>query len=275
MSHNCRNLIFSLTTGRSGTAFLAELLRANLLDAEIYHERTGFDLFGVETPDLSHLTLFNSQGNVPKVKAFWSEKFSRICETDLRYYVETSHILMKAGLVENIGQISGDYTVHFIVLTRSIVDTMVSYRCRMDFVNRGNMWLWYLDPQYPRKIVDFRPFSALGWEGVALWYICEIRTRTEYYRLLLADEYGIQFHEIELEQLNHPDEVSRLLRGLGQDSAAEVTIPPPANQNAAVRGKDDYRLSIQRLVEEGVDFNPRTIAEEFFRSGRRLGEPTQ
>ncbi|HET9764809.1 MAG TPA: hypothetical protein VFR50_14905 [Casimicrobiaceae bacterium] len=70
-----KQFVFTLTTGRSGTQYLAELLRQNLPDAECYHEICGWDRFGVDTPDLSHMTLFNSQGNVESVQAFTIASF--------------------------------------------------------------------------------------------------------------------------------------------------------------------------------------------------------
>jgi hypothetical protein len=83
------NFVFTMTTGRSGTLYPAQLLAQNLPDAECYHEIVGWDRFGVDTPDLSHMTLFNSQGNVEKVQAFWRSKLARIAATPRQLYVET------------------------------------------------------------------------------------------------------------------------------------------------------------------------------------------
>ena len=48
--------------GRTGTAYLTKLLRANCPGlAECHHERTGFDRMGVQNPDASTFMLFNSQ----------------------------------------------------------------------------------------------------------------------------------------------------------------------------------------------------------------------
>src|SRR6266849_1968222 len=97
-----KHFVFTMTTGRSGTAYLAGLLAANLPDVESHHELLGWDQFGVNTPDLSHMTLFNSQGNIETVRSFWRQKLARIAAAPSRFYVETSHLLMKAGLVENL-----------------------------------------------------------------------------------------------------------------------------------------------------------------------------
>lgn len=267
-----RHFIFTLTAGRTGTAFLADFLRANMNDAEVHHERFGFDLFGVETPDLSHFTLFNSQGNVPKVQEFWKQKLRRILDVGAACYAETSHVLMKAGLVENIEPLLDAGTVHLVNLTRDIVDTIASYRRRMDFVNRGNMWLWYLDPGYPRTIVDFQAFESMGWEGICYWYICEVRTRAEYYRLLLEDEARVCVHDVQLEQLNRVEGASALLSALGQVRPTEdITIPPPANESPrVVKGLHEYRESVAQKFSH-VQFDPRVLAAEYYERGGRLG----
>src|ERR1700745_4297658 len=98
-----QQFVFTMTTGRSGTRYLADLLAQNLPDAECRHEFSGWGHFGVDTPDLSHMTLFNSEGNVEKVQAFWRAKLRRIAATPKPFYVETSHVLMKAGLGVDCG----------------------------------------------------------------------------------------------------------------------------------------------------------------------------
>ncbi len=39
---------------------------------------------------------------------------------------------------------------------------------------------------YPLNLVDPRRLVRFGIDGTCLWYLCEIATRTEYYKLLLA-----------------------------------------------------------------------------------------
>src|SRR6266496_972386 len=168
------DFVFTMTTGRSGTLYLAQVLQQNLPDAECYHEIVGWDRFGVDTPDVSHMTLFNAQGNVEKVQAFWRAKLARTAATPKRFYVETSHLLMKAGLIDNIAPLTAKGTVHLIALERDIFSTILSFRRRLDFVNKGNWWMWYLDPDYPRNLVPSRELADVGINGLCLWYILEI-----------------------------------------------------------------------------------------------------
>lgn len=225
--------IFTLTAGRTGTAYLAELLRCNMADIAAHHEILSYKSFGVDTPDISHMHAFNAFGNTEEVRAFWQRKWQRIQATGARTYAETSHVLMKAGMVENLATLAQEHEVHFIHLTRNFYPTLVSYHHRHDFTNMGNQWLWYLDPNYPRNKVDATPFRALGIHGVRLWYLCEINVRAHYYRLKYAHAPHLHFHHATLESLNDPEAVAALLAELGAPKpAGEVIIPPKKNENA-------------------------------------------
>ena len=189
-----------------------------------------------------------------------------------RYYVETSHILMKAGLVENLRRLLKAGVVDLIVLKRDMLDTVISYRNRFDFLNKGNMWLWYLDPDYPRKIVDASAIQKLGWNGICLWYICEMSARAEYYRLLLEDEPQINFHDVRLEDLSEPAAVADLLGRLGAPRKTDkIVLPPPANVSARRIQWPQEEMRQLRSAIDTMAFDPSALASEFIESGRRLG----
>jgi hypothetical protein len=225
-----KQFVFTMTTGRSGTKFLASLLRENLPDAECHHEIHGWDRFGVDTPDLSHMTLFNSQGNVAKVRAFWESKLGRIAATQHRYYVETSHLLMKGGLVENLAPLTAAGIVHLIALERDPYATILSFRNRFDFLDKANGWLWYLDPDYPRNLVPSQYLVAEGVNGLCFWYILEVRARAARYEALLAHHPRIVFHRFSLEEIRHAQGAARLLRALGASvEPSLLRLPGPEN----------------------------------------------
>ena len=117
MGQTDRKFIYTMTQGRTGTHFLTSLLAKNIAGATVHHEILGWDKFGVDTPDVSHMTLFNSKGNVRKVKTFWKQKLKRTIETETQWYAETSHLLMKAGLVENMPPLLEHGEVHFICIS--------------------------------------------------------------------------------------------------------------------------------------------------------------
>jgi hypothetical protein len=258
-----RNFVFTLTTGRSGTRYLATLLRQNLPDAECHHEIHGWDRFGVDTPDVSHMTLFNSQGNVEKVRAFWRSKLQRIAATPRRFYVETSHLLMKAGLVENLAPLTGEGTVHLIALERDPYATIVSFRNRFDFLGKASCWLWYLDPDYPRNLVPSQALVGHSLNGLCLWYILEVRARIARYEKLLSGEPRIVFHRVSLEELRSTQGVARLLQALGVAAhPANVRIPAPENVGRfLVKIDSAEQAEIRRLIAS-AETNPPAVASE-------------
>src|SRR5262249_32033815 len=153
-------------------------------------------------PDISHLHAFNARGNTPEVQDFWRRKLARIEASDRPVYAETSHVLMKAGLVENMAELAARHEVHFVILERDIVPTLISYRNRFDFTNYGNLWMWYLDPAYPRNRVEAAPFLKYGVIGMRLWYIYEIRSRAAHYKNTYSAQPNLHFHQTDIAALN-------------------------------------------------------------------------
>ena len=224
-----------MTPGRTGTGYLVALLSGNAGPADqvaVHHEFLGFDDFGRETPEMSRFTGFNCHGNTSAVRGFWEQKLGRISATPGSHYVETSHLLMKAGLAENIDLLTAAGTVHFVVLSRDPTATVRSYRRRGDFVKRINLRLWYLDPDYPRNIVKASAAMATDMDGVCLWYICEVMTRAAYYRHILAGNDRVVFHDAALESLADPETVNTLLDGLHMPRAtANLAMPRKVNES--------------------------------------------
>jgi hypothetical protein len=267
-----KNFLFTMTTGRSGTQYLTELLRQNLPDAECHHEILGWDRFGVDMPDLSHMMLFNAQGNVAKVQEFWRQKLARIATTPKRFYVETSHMLMKAGLIENLAPLTDIGRVHLVILERDPFATIMSFLNRSDFASHGNQWIWYLDPRYPKNIVNGLPAMERGGiSGVCLWYIAEIRVRAAYYAKLLAGQRNVVVHRFTLEELRGREGAARMLDALGASvPPEEVVVPPPQNENidkAALGAAEEASL---RDLIASMPFNAERIAEETVNRGFRF-----
>ncbi len=261
---------FTITTGRSGTTFLTNLLKANMDDAVVHHERLGFQSFGKNTPDASHFTLFNSVGNVAEVESFWNQKFARDRQVPNEWYIETSHFLAKAGLMENLNKLKPHVDeVHIILQYRDTFKTLWSFVNRFDFFNLGFTWLFALDVRYPNVIVNSKPFMQHGMFGHALWYIIEMRCRAEYYRQLYADDPKIHFHSIDLEDLvQQQGALSLLLRLTGQDMT-KCNIPAKTNET-----KREYMGTRERemclMLVNRFQFDPVTISKDFIKQGQRL-----
>lgn len=262
--------VFTVTTGRSGTVWLADLLRRNLRDAAVFHERVGWNCFGVVTPDLSDFTTFNNAGNTPKVRDFWRRKFALDRAGPRRVHAEASHLLAKAGLLENLDLLTeGGATIEVILLRRDVLATVWSFHNRFDFVNNGLAWAFYLDAAWPNVIVDGRPFREFHAPGRALWYVIEMRARAAYYRQLMEGTPGIRFHAADLERLVEPAGAEALLRAMGFAQSPSVDCPPPRNEGGASFFGEEDRANLARLVARFA-FDEEDLARRFIASGRRL-----
>jgi hypothetical protein len=252
--------IFTITPGRSGTAYLAELLRQNVSDTEVHHERTGYQNFGVLTPDLSHFTLFNSVGNVAAVRAFWERKLGGLRYGETAHYAETSHLLAKAGLIENLSLLGPEADIHLVNLRRDLDPLVWSFGNRMDFINHGFTWAFTLDPDYPRNIADPRTLARFGVLGKCLWYAIEMQARGEFYRRLVADIPNVTFHDVDLEDIIAPSGAEALLTALGVATAGAPTIPDKLNAGVlALLGPEDRKVLDTMLAR--LAFDPADMAD--------------
>lgn len=267
-----QRFVFTITTGRSGTAYLADLLGSNLENAAVFHERTGWLNFGVVTPDLSDFTVFNSIGNAPKVQAFWKRKLERDLAGPKPVHAEASHLLAKAGLMENLGILTGQGAkVEIIVLQRDVLATLWSFYNRFDFVNNGLAWAFYLDIAYPNIIVESAPFRPHGVAGRALWYIIEMRVRAAYYRHLMAEEAGVRFHKADLKQIAEQQGAQALFDAMGLSPSRAVACPPPRNETTKNFFGDKEKQALAALVGRFA-FDEEELALAYLRSGRRLAQ---
>ena len=148
MKKACPDTIFTLSAGRTGTAWLSEFLAVNL-NCEALHEPLGIDDFGNRMPDIKIMRSFNENGNNALVKDFWKRKFSMLTSN---IHIETNHTLGKCGLIENISRSKLAEKSRIIILKRDIVRQCASYVVRHDFVHITTAWQWYLHPSYQKNL---------------------------------------------------------------------------------------------------------------------------
>lgn len=242
-------LVFTLSAGRTGTGFLAELFRRNLPEATVLHEQLGWRAFGEQTPDVSHLVRFNNEGFSRYVAAFWDRKLAAILASGSDTYVETSHVLMKAGLVEALLRLPEEHDIHLISQSRAFLPTLLSYGQRFDFINLGNRYLWYLDPSYRCNLVNPAPLVEHGVMGIRLWYLLEIEARAAWYRGRVADRSNIHVHRTELETVTTPAGSQVLVRAVAGD---ERTVLVPQKVNATPPGVN-VAPGVQQRLQGLVD----------------------
>lgn len=258
-----QKFIFTITAGRTGTAWLSKFIELNSLYESI-HEPLGINDFGSSMPDVKTMRSFNDIGLNDNVIHFWNKKFDAL--NDIKYYAESNHTLSKCGLIEFMDQFTEIQKNASIVILkrRSRINQAVSYLTRNDFLHVTLHWQWYLSYKYKRKIINSAPFLEHGLIGMIYWYIYEMESRQEYYKTLFGERFN--FIDATLEDIVTPEGARTL--GSSLSFGQELDLPPPKNAN---------KLSPSfEMIKRATDFdsmcqiNPKDIAEEFIKSGDRL-----
>ena len=253
---------FTITAGRTGTAWLSDFLTLNL-QTKALHEAIGIDDIGTRTPDIRTMRNFNHFGNNELVKSFWAQKLGGLTG---EIYAETNHTLSKCGLIENISSTPLAMNTTIICLRRDLVKQCVSYMTRYDFYNYTTMWQWYLDPRCRLKIVNPAPFSRFGTLGSALWYSFEMLARQEYYVQKYAK--NLRFVDASLEEITSRDGAEKFLSALGVQKF--LGLPAPRNESTSAAPKElvdvvsravksfdaDISSLVKHAISEGFTFEP-------------------
>jgi len=259
--HN--HFIFTITAGRTGTAWLASFIRENLKIPTI-HEPLDIDDFGNQMPDIRVMRSFNNRGMDEVTRSFWARKFDKLKELD--NYCETNHTLAKCGLVEALAEMELDRKISFICVRRNWIDQCASYLTRYDFDNITLIWQWYLSHDYPRKIVNPDILLKMAPFGGVLWYIAEIEARQSYYRQLFGDRFN--FIDCDLETLTTEAGAAELLSRLGYPDSSPI-LPQRKNANQPVGELDKIKQKLAKVINN-INFDADAIADNFIRSGHRL-----
>ncbi|GGB92497.1 hypothetical protein GCM10011494_08590 [Novosphingobium endophyticum] len=254
--------IFTLTGGRTGTAWLAHFLGASL-DVQAVHEWLRIDDFGLRMPDIKIMRSFNERGNDALVQSFWKGKLDEIAPMPL--YIETNHTLGKCGLVENLAGSPLAAATALIVLRRDLVTQCKSYIARGDFLNITINWQWYLHTSYKNAIINPAPFLQMGQVGLAIWYTYEMDVRQHYYVAKYADR--LRLIEARLEQITSEPGARALLDALGF-ADRPVRIPPPSNTGG--RKLDAQTAAHVEQFMGRIDYNPEALLRAYASDGRSL-----
>lgn len=262
MSSN--KLIFTITAGRTGTAWLSKFIAINS-QFESVHEPLRIEDFGSMMPDIKIMRTFNDIGMTNGVKDFWTRKFEIL--SNVKYYSEVNHTLSKCGLIEFMDQYTDlKKNVSILLLKReNRVKHAVSYLTRNDFLHITLQWQWYLSFRYRRKLIQSNSFAAHGNVGLIFWYIYEMEARQEYYKELYKDRFN--FIDVTLEQIVKKDGAKNLASSLGFPQ--DIILPPPNNENK--REPSNEMTDLAANFDSICQIDPKEIAEEFIKSGDRLG----
>jgi hypothetical protein len=252
--------LFTLTAGRTGTAWLAEFLRANL-GAPAIHEPLAIDDFGTNMPDIRTMRAFNDRGLDDIVRAFWTRKLAAIAAQPA--YVETNHTLAKCGLIESLATSDLRHRTKVVILTRDKAAQAISHLVRADFDHATIEWQWYLSPGYRNLIVSPKAFSSLGALSKPLWYVYEMEARQHYYRQQYSGR--VEFVDVSLEAATTTAGAAGLLEQLGHPRQA--VLPPPTNTTPSA--PEPIKNRVRELVRN-AQIDAADLARKYIAAGRRL-----
>lgn len=254
---------FTITAGRTGTAWMAEFLAQNLGIPAI-HEPLAIEDFGVRMPDIRIMRTFNDRGYTSEVRRFHTEKLDRIAQFPA--YAETNHTLAKCGLLETLRTHDLAAKTCLIILKRDPLAQCISYLKRGDFLNITLEWQWYLSQNYKNNIVSFRPLERFGLIGKVIWYVFEIDARQKYYQKLYKDD--LSFISADLEDIITPDGARRFLE--------EISIQKdpilPQKKNASPESFDvELNERLRRILGQ-INYDSDLLVDKFISQSRSLGQ---
>jgi hypothetical protein len=169
-----KRLVFTVTTGRSGTAYLSHML--SLVPGTSSHHEP--------MPCFSDV-MRDVQGNPRLADRFWVDrKLPAILQTNARIYAETSHVFCK-GFLEPL--LCLGIVPDLILLKRAHRRVALSL-CRLDTVpGRSELGLrWLLSPDDP-GVLPLPRWQDLSDYQLCYWYCLEIERRAGIYADLLRE----------------------------------------------------------------------------------------
>jgi hypothetical protein len=252
---------FTITAGRTGTAWLRSFLATNL-NVLAVHEPLEIDDFGVQMPDIKLMRTFNMRGNNFEVKKFYKHKLDEIAS--LPAYAETNHVLAKSGLIENLLHHEIASSSCLIVLRRDFAQQCISYYNRYDFLHITTVWQWYLSHEYRNNIVSYQQMKNLGMLGKIMWYVFEVDARQRYYERLYSDR--LNFLQARLECISKEEGANKFLDQIGWCEPA--VVPTASNQNNAPPNEELFYRVQEALGRFNFDVD--ALVDGYIASGRTL-----
>lgn len=202
---NPRRFIFTVTTGRSGTAYLASLL--NLCRNTV----------GVHEPFPSFVRCMRAvQSNQELARKFLAdEKIPTIFKMyrGSPIYAETSHLFCK-GFLEAWLEFGSIPTPDLILLDRDLRKVALSMFSLRTIPGKNKSGLrWYLSPTDPTCLTTVYKWQELDDYQLCYWYGLEIEARKRQYAETIVQNGGKIAHT-SIADLKKPGGLSRLRREL-------------------------------------------------------------
>jgi hypothetical protein len=188
-------LYFTVTSGRSGTAFLAD-----------YIGKLGHTCSMHEPVPQFHPHMRQALYDRDLARAFWiHQKAPTIVAMGVRSYVETTHLLCK-GFLEPLFE-EGIYP-NLILLKRRNRDVAKSLYYLNTIPGRTEAGLkYYLKPDDPGVLHPVRDWQLLSDYQLCYWYTLEIEARQHHYASLVrshgARVLEVHFHDLVKGKMYH------------------------------------------------------------------------
>ena len=218
-----KRLIFSLSAGRCGTAWLAKAL--NSLD--------GVDARHEPRPEFRHVLRAAQRSRSVAVQFWLSQKIPALVAQRSSTYVETSHLFVQ-GFAEALLEIG--LLADLIVIRRSHRETALSMWRRKAIPGRNKLFSSYhVQPDDP----DVRVRTGSDWHTwsdyqVCYWYCLEVEARTAA-TIPSFRKLGAKIHETTMRQMVTREGLDALTDGLGLQRVRD--LPARVNANAPARSR--------------------------------------
>ena len=195
-----KRLIFTVTTGRSGTGYLAEML-SFIPYVHSCHE---------PEPRFSNVMRWAQKDKTIAVKFWMDKKLPQIANEKAPIYIETSHLFCK-GFIEPL--LDMDIIPDLIILTRPDRDVAKSMLRLGTIPGRTEKGLkYYLSPEDP-GVLSLPNWESLHDYQLCYWYCLEIKRRSIYYEHILREK-NAHIAKISLDDIKSLRSFRRMVRQL-------------------------------------------------------------
>lgn len=229
-----KRLIFTITTGRSGTGYLAQAL-SSIPGVTSYHE---------PEPKFSDI-MYKVQYNKDFAYDFWnSQKLPRIVEELNNIYIETSHLFCK-GFIEPL--IDLGIVPDVIILRRPIREVAISlYRINAIPGRTTEGLRFLLSPEYPH-VLPLPYWQILHDYQLCFWYCLEIERRITKYSALLNDR-GSHIVETSLQEIITPEGIRKLVTALSLPMPVDIL-----DYSERINTKSGIKSKYNRTIPPNID----------------------
>ena len=243
-----KRLIFTITTGRSGTEYLSHAL-ACFRDVDSRHE-----------PKPTFGSAFRTVRSAPATaREFWlAHKLPRIAASKQPIYAETSHLVCK-GFLESAVELNLQMSLLHLVRAPREVATSLWRLATIPGRTYGGV-KYYLSPWDAQLALPVDLASAERWDDYQLcfWYCLEIEARAREYAERFASR-GVRVHRVELTAILASEGVEQLGRDLelgplGTLGRLQLRTLPKRRINAKADRKREFTFAAGELdaLEAGV-----------------------